>query len=96
MRRRVCGVVEADDAGALLFRGQRDTQAARLETRLKKEGVMAVLRAVCGLDEADPFARAVAERYRGYVFTEEGVVFPPAHTPEAVGDGRHIPMGMIR
>lgn len=40
---------------------------------------MAVLLEVCGLVETDPFARTVAERYRGFVFTEEGTIFPPVH-----------------
>jgi mannitol-1-phosphate 5-dehydrogenase len=83
-------------AGALLFREEDDEQAAELAGRLRREGVMAVLEAVCGLEESDPFARAVAERYQGFVFTEEGTVFPPAYTPDPIGVGRPEPIAMVR
>jgi mannitol-1-phosphate 5-dehydrogenase len=83
-------------AGALLFRGEGDEEAADLAGMLRTDGVMAVLRAVCGLEEADPFARAVAERFWGFVFTDEGTIFPPAHTPDAVGVGPFEPNVTVR
>jgi mannitol-1-phosphate 5-dehydrogenase len=68
-------------AGALLFRNDRDDQARRLRAMLSRRGVMDVLENVCGLEETDPFARAVADRYRGFVLTDEGWMFPPVHSP---------------
>nr|MBA2528494.1 hypothetical protein [Euzebyales bacterium] len=77
-------------AGLLYGRGPRedaagDTQARELRGMLSTEGVMAVLGTVCGLDADDPVAEAVAERYRGFVFTADGVSFPPARPTG--GDG---------
>jgi mannitol-1-phosphate 5-dehydrogenase len=83
-------------AGALLFRGEGDQEAADLAGMLRTDGVMAVLGAVCGLEEADPFARAVAERYWGFVFTDEGTIFPPAHGPDAIGVGGFEPIAAVR
>jgi mannitol-1-phosphate 5-dehydrogenase len=74
-------------AGALLFREDQDDQACCLRGMLSRLGVMDVLREVCGLAETDPFARAVAERYRGFVLTDDGWVFPPVHSP----NGAHRP-----
>jgi mannitol-1-phosphate 5-dehydrogenase len=66
-------------AGALLFRPDGDGQACELRTTLGCEGVMSVLRHICGLEPDDPFTQAVAGRYRNFIFTPEGTIFPPAH-----------------
>ncbi|HVL97670.1 MAG TPA: hypothetical protein VM324_00035 [Egibacteraceae bacterium] len=66
-------------AGALLYRHRDDHQAAELQQRLATFGVMAFIAEVCGLDSDDPLARAVASRYRGFIFTDDGVLFPPAY-----------------
>jgi mannitol-1-phosphate 5-dehydrogenase len=66
-------------AGALLYRHDDDEQSRRLGAALKRHGVMAVLRAVCGLAPDRPFAHAVAARYRAFIITEDGTVFPPVH-----------------
>jgi mannitol-1-phosphate 5-dehydrogenase len=79
-------------AGALLFRNDDDHQATELRGRLARDGVMAVLREVCRMDEADPFARAVAERYRGFVFTDDGTMFPPAHLSGENGEAQVVPV----
>jgi mannitol-1-phosphate 5-dehydrogenase len=55
-----------------------DPSARRLRRLLEERGVAAVLAAVCGLEADDPVAGAVAARYHGFVFTEDGVRFPPA------------------
>jgi mannitol-1-phosphate 5-dehydrogenase len=65
-------------AGALLYRGQGDPQARELKNMLEAEGVGEVLRVACGLALDDPFARAVVERYRGFIIGEGEVLFPPA------------------
>lgn len=54
-----------------------DASARRLRRLLEERGVFAVLTRVCGLAADDPFAAAVADRYHGFVFTEDGVRFPP-------------------
>lgn len=66
-------------AGALLYRGAGDAQAAELKALLARHGVSAVLERVCGLGAGDPFGAAVAERYHGFIFTPEGVIFPGVH-----------------
>ncbi|MER5225190.1 2-dehydropantoate 2-reductase N-terminal domain-containing protein [Streptomyces flaveus] len=55
-----------------------DASARRLRRLLDERGVFAVLTSVCGLAADDPFAAAVAARYHGFVFTDDGVRFPPA------------------
>jgi mannitol-1-phosphate 5-dehydrogenase len=54
-----------------------DASAQRLRRLLGERGVSAVLAGVCGLAADDPFATAVAVRYHGFVFTDDGVRFPP-------------------
>ena len=74
-------------AAALLYgRGARevaDPQARELRGLLARHGVMAVLRDVCGLDSRDPLAQTVAARYRGFVFVDDGVMFPPVHAADS-------------
>jgi hypothetical protein len=38
-----------------------------------------VLRTVSGLPPDDELARAVAERYRGFILTRDRVLFPPVY-----------------
>jgi mannitol-1-phosphate 5-dehydrogenase len=66
-------------AAALLYRDDDDEQSLRLGALLERDGVIAVLRAVCGLAPNRPFAQAVAARYRAFIITEEETVFPPVH-----------------
>lgn len=55
-----------------------DEEARRLRLMLCELGVSAVLSSVCGLPTDDPFARAVAQRYHGFIFDEDDQVhFPP-------------------
>ncbi|MEE1763342.1 MULTISPECIES: hypothetical protein [unclassified Streptomyces] len=62
-----------------------DTSARRLRRLLDERGVSAVLAGVCGLAADDPFAAAIAVRYHGFVFTDDGVRFPPtAPLPDIV------------
>lgn len=68
-------------AGALLYRNPADAQAGRLAELLGRQGVASVLESVCGLDAAGDLAQAVARRYRGFILTSEGAVFPPVHAP---------------
>jgi mannitol-1-phosphate 5-dehydrogenase len=80
-------------AGALLYRNEEDDEACRLAGMLERKGLAHALRAVCRLDPDDELARAVAQRYRGFILTAEGAVFPPVYdsrgavlqTTEAVG-----------
>lgn len=67
-------------AGALLYHDNRDAQARTLQGRLSVEGVMAVLADVCGIGAGDALAAAVASRYRGFIFADDRVLFPPAYT----------------
>lgn len=69
-------------AGALLYRNDRDAQAVALQARLAEHGVMAMLAQVCGLAADDPLADAIATRYRGFIFADDKVLFPPAYTTE--------------
>ncbi len=71
-------------AGALLYRHPADTQAGQLVEMLREQGVAWVLESVCGLDPAGDLAQAVATRYRGFILTREGAVFPPVHAPSPV------------
>ena len=86
--RRITGTVPAyfalGVAGALLYRGPADAEAEQLDEHLRTEGVMAVLKGVCGLAPDDPFARAVAARYRGFAFGDGETLFPPVHAGELV------------
>lgn len=54
-----------------------DAQAASLRADLDREGLAPVFQRVCGLPPDDEFARAVASRYRSFVFLDDGVRFPP-------------------
>jgi mannitol-1-phosphate 5-dehydrogenase len=87
--RKVTGTVPAyfalSVAGALLYRGPGDVQAEELEQRLQDRGVMPVLEEVCALEPDDPFAIAVATRYRGFAFDDDETLFPPVHAGEMVG-----------
>jgi len=76
-------------AGALLYRNPADAQACRLAELLDRQGVASALESVCGLDPAGDLARAVASRYRGFILTSEGAVFPPVHGtgPEPASEG---------
>ncbi|WP_020386042.1 hypothetical protein [Kribbella catacumbae] len=67
-----------DDADVLAT----DDQARRLRGMLESHGVDSVLTDVCGLRPGDTFAAAVAQRYRGFVFLDDGVRFPPAAPEE--------------
>jgi mannitol-1-phosphate 5-dehydrogenase len=69
-------------AGALLYRAERDPQARELDLKLSRDGVLSVLQEVCGLELTDPLINAVAARYRNFIFTPEGTIFPPAHLPD--------------
>jgi mannitol-1-phosphate 5-dehydrogenase len=68
-------------AGALLYREEADDQSLRLATLLEREGIVATLKTVSGLDPEDELARAVARRYRGFILTDKGAQFPPVHEP---------------
>jgi len=75
-------------AGALLYRNPADAQACRLADLLRRQGVASVLGEVCGLDPVGDLATSVARRYRGFILTSEGAVFPPVHEP---GSERLLP-----
>jgi mannitol-1-phosphate 5-dehydrogenase len=70
-------------AGALLYRAQGDDQSLRLAELLGRDGIASTLRAVSGLEPQDELAGAVARRYRGFILTDEGALFPPVHEPAA-------------
>jgi mannitol-1-phosphate 5-dehydrogenase len=79
-------------AGALLYHDPGDNQARRLAETLGREGLAPVLREVCGLEPCDELARAVERRYRGFVLSAAGALFPPVYdavelsaTTEAAG-----------
>ena len=78
-------------AGALLYRNPADAQACRLAELLRRQGVASVLEQVCGLDPDGELALAVARRYRGFILTSEGAVFPPVHEPGPVPPVREGP-----
>lgn len=69
-------------AGALLYRPEADPQARELHLKLSRDGVLSVLQEVCGLQLTDPLINAIAARYRNFIFTPEGTIFPPAHLPD--------------
>lgn len=66
-------------AGALLYRNPGDPQAVELQRSLVDHGVLAVLSDTCGLPPEHPLALAVARRYRGFIFADDEVLFPPAY-----------------
>jgi len=66
-------------AGALLYRNERDVEACRLERMLKRKGLAHVLRTVCGVEADDELAQAVTQRYRGFILTQDGALFPPVY-----------------
>jgi mannitol-1-phosphate 5-dehydrogenase len=66
-------------AGALLYRNEHDEEAGRLSRMLERQGLAHALAAVCGLAPEDELARAVAQRYRGFILTQDGVLFPPVY-----------------
>jgi mannitol-1-phosphate 5-dehydrogenase len=68
-------------AGALLYRGEDDEEARRLSRMLERKGLAQVLRAVCSLEPEDELAQAVTRRYRGFILTKEGALFPPVYEP---------------
>jgi mannitol-1-phosphate 5-dehydrogenase len=68
-------------AAALLYRSEHDQEARRLRRMLERKGLAHVLQAVCGLEPEDELAQAVTQRYRGFILTEEGAVFPPVYEP---------------
>jgi mannitol-1-phosphate 5-dehydrogenase len=68
-------------AGALLYRSESDEEARRLRRMLKRNGLVHVLSAVCGLEPEDELAQAVTRRYRGFILTDEGALFPPVYEP---------------
>jgi mannitol-1-phosphate 5-dehydrogenase len=70
-------------AGALLYRNKNDKEARRLRGMLERRGLAHVLGAVCGLEPEDDLAQAVTHRYRGFILTDDGAVFPPVYEPSA-------------
>jgi mannitol-1-phosphate 5-dehydrogenase len=68
-------------ASALLYRNEEDEEACRLARMLERRGLAHTLRAVCRLEPDDELARTVAQRYRGFILTAEGAVFPPVYEP---------------
>jgi mannitol-1-phosphate 5-dehydrogenase len=68
-------------AGALLYRSDHDGEARRLRRMLERKGLAHVLSAVCGLEPEDELAKAVTQRYRGFILTAEGALFPPVYEP---------------
>jgi mannitol-1-phosphate 5-dehydrogenase len=68
-------------AGALLYRNEHDEEASQLSRMLERQGLAHVLGTVCGLAPEDELALAVAQRYRGFILTQEGVLFPPVYEP---------------
>lgn len=70
-------------AGALLYRSEDDEEARRLKRMLERKGLAHVLGAVCGLQPEDELAQAVTHRYRGFILTNNGALFPPVYEPGA-------------
>jgi mannitol-1-phosphate 5-dehydrogenase len=68
-------------AGALLYRNENDEEARRLRRMLERKGLAHVLGAVCGLQPDDELAQAVSHRYRGFILTANGALFPPVYEP---------------
>jgi mannitol-1-phosphate 5-dehydrogenase len=50
-------------ASALLYRDPADAQARELDQMIRRHGIAAIVRHVCGLDAHDPWARAVVIAY---------------------------------
>jgi mannitol-1-phosphate 5-dehydrogenase len=73
-------------AGALLYRNERDEEGRQLTNLLQQKGIGHVLEAICGLEPADELAQAVMQRYRGFILTRNGALFPPVYegTDQAV------------
>jgi len=71
-------------AAALLYRHTDDAQALALGERLSRGGFRVVLEDVCGLQADDPFAAAVEQHYRTFVFTDEETLFPPVYGAPAL------------
>jgi mannitol-1-phosphate 5-dehydrogenase len=82
-------------AGALLYRNEDDEQSWRLGAALERAGVMAVLESVCGLAPSDPFAQAVTRRYRAFIITAEGTIFPPVHVGRAEAVRSRLPEAAV-
>jgi mannitol-1-phosphate 5-dehydrogenase len=74
-------------AGALLYRSDRDEEARRLRRMLERKGLAHVLRSVCRLEPEDELAHAVTQRYRGFILTDNGAVFPPVYEPGSAVSG---------
>lgn len=72
-------------AAALLYRHEGDEQARELRDRLELEGLHSVLADVCGLEEGDPFAAAVEQHFRSFVFTDDETLFPPVYAASLQG-----------
>jgi mannitol-1-phosphate 5-dehydrogenase len=68
-------------AGALLYRTEGDGQSLRLATQLEQSGLASALATICGLDPEDELATAIERRYRGFILSDEGALFPPVHAP---------------
>ncbi len=81
-------------AGALLYRAENDPQAHELNLKLSRDGVLSVLQEVCGLQLTDPLINAVAARYRNFIFTPEGTIFPPAHLPDVPASSPNARVGV--
>jgi len=73
-------------AAALLYRHPADEQAMGLGGRLSREGFRPVFEDVCGFEPGDPFAAAVEQHYRTFVFTDDETLFPPVY-------GTPVPQG---
>lgn len=69
-------------AGALLYPSDSDAQACTLRRILRRRGLVATLGQVCGLAAGDELTSAIEARYRGFIFTPEGTIFPPVHTSD--------------
>jgi len=76
-------------AAALLYRHAPDRQALELGERLRREGFERVLADACGLERGDPFAAAVEQHYRTFVFTDEETLFPPVYAGSALLPGAY-------
>ncbi|HVL98692.1 MAG TPA: hypothetical protein VM324_05320 [Egibacteraceae bacterium] len=71
-------------AGALLYPSPDDEQAVALRRMLRRQGLVATLGQVCGLAPDDELTAAIEARYRGFILTPEGTIFPPVHTTDAL------------
>jgi mannitol-1-phosphate 5-dehydrogenase len=84
-------------AAALLYRNAADEQSRRIGAEIERFGVMAVLESVCGLAPSDPFAQAIAARYRAFIITAEETIFPPVHVhPIRVPRAVEQPAGLAK